>query len=58
VPSADEQKLYDLVSNYLQTSMLYALPACQRQLMMLIPRKLLVSWTYAISGILEVWSKA
>ena len=36
VPSADEQKLYDLVSDYLQRPTLYALPAGQRQLMTLI----------------------
>ena len=53
VPSPDEQKLYDLVSNYLQSPTLYALPAGQRQLMTLILRKLLASSTYAISGTLD-----
>ena len=53
VPSPDEQKLYDLVSDYLQQPTLYALPAGQRQLMTLILRKLLASSTYAISGTLE-----
>lgn len=53
VPSADEQRLYDLVSDYLQRPALYALPASQRQLMTLILRKLLASSTYAISGTLE-----
>jgi superfamily II DNA or RNA helicase len=53
VPSADEQKLYDLVSDYLQRPTLYALPASQRQLVTLILRKLLASSTYAISGTLE-----
>jgi superfamily II DNA or RNA helicase len=53
VPSADEQRLYDLVSDYLQSPTLYALPAGQRQLMTLILRKLLASSTYAISGTLE-----
>lgn len=53
VPTADEQRLYDLVSDYLQSPTLYALPASQRQLMTLILRKLLASSTYAISGTLE-----
>jgi len=53
VPSSDEQRLYDLVSDYLQQPTLYALPASQRQLMTLILRKLLASSTYAISGTLE-----
>lgn len=53
VPSEEEQRLYDLVSDYLQRPTLYALPASQRQLMTLILRKLLASSTYAISGTLE-----
>lgn len=53
VPSADEQRLYDLVSDYLQRPTLYALPSSQRQLMTLILRKLLASSTYAISGTLQ-----
>ncbi|MGH2375620.1 MAG: SNF2-related protein [bacterium] len=53
VPSEEEQRLYDLVSGYLQRPTLYALPASQRQLMTLILRKLLASSTYAISGTLE-----
>ncbi|WP_316213952.1 SNF2-related protein [Bradyrhizobium sp. SZCCHNR2032] len=57
VPSDDEQKLYDLVSNYLQKPTLYALPAGQRQLMTLILRKLLASSTYAISGTLDGLAK-
>src|SRR5205085_10741281 len=52
-PTDDEQRLYDLVSNYLQSDNLYALPPSQRQLMTLILRKLLASSTYAISGTLE-----
>jgi ERCC4-related helicase len=55
-PSADEQKLYDLVSDYLQRPNLFALPSGQRQLMTLILRKLLASSTYAISGTLEALS--
>ncbi len=53
VPSAEEQRLYDLVSEYLQQPTLYALPASQRSLMTLILRKLLASSTYAISDTLN-----
>ena len=49
-PSADEQALYELVSEYLARPKLYALPNSQRQLMTLILRKLLASSTYAIHG--------
>ena len=49
IPGADEQRLYNLVSEYLQRETLYALPASQRQLMTLILRKLLASSSYAIS---------
>ena len=49
-PSAEEQRLYDLVSGYLQRPSLFALPPSQRKLMTLILRKLLASSTYAISG--------
>lgn len=53
IPSEDEQRLYDLVSGYLQQEKLYALPASQRALVTLILRKLLASSTYAISGTLD-----
>ena len=53
VPTDEEQRLYDLVSEYLQRPNLYALPASQRQLMTLILRKLLASSTYAISDTLK-----
>jgi ERCC4-related helicase len=56
IPTENEQRLYDLVSEYLQRPNLYALPASQRQLMTLILRKLLASSTYAISGTLEALS--
>jgi superfamily II DNA or RNA helicase len=56
-PTENEQKLYNLVSDYLQTPNLYALPASQRQLMTLILRKLLASSTYAISATLEALAK-
>jgi ERCC4-related helicase len=52
-PSDDEQRLYDLVTEYLQADNLYALPASQRKLMTLILRRLLASSTFAISGTLE-----
>jgi ERCC4-related helicase len=53
VPSQDEQRLYDLVSEYLRRPVLYALPASQRQLVTLILRKLLASSTYAIASTLN-----
>jgi len=53
-PTAEEQKLYDQVSAYLQREKLNALPTGQRKLMTLVLRKLLASSTYAIAGTLEV----
>ncbi len=52
-PSDDEQRLYDLVTEYLQQPTLYALPNSQRQLMTLILRRLLASSTFAIAGTLR-----
>jgi superfamily II DNA or RNA helicase len=52
-PSADEQKLYDEVSEYLRRGELMALPKSQRQLITLVLRKLLASSTFAISGTLR-----
>jgi len=52
-PTEEEQRLYDLVSDYLQRPELFALPASQRKLMTLVLRKLLASSTSAISGTLE-----
>ncbi|CAN5129662.1 SNF2-related protein [soil metagenome] len=52
IPSDAEQDLYDLVTDYLQSERLYALPSGQRKLMTLILRRLLASSTYAISGTL------
>lgn len=54
LPTPPEQRLYDLVSEFLRRPKLYALPSNQRPLMTLILRKLLASSTYAISGTLEV----
>lgn len=56
-PTDDEQRLYELVSEYLQSPDLYALPASQRSLMTLILRRLLASSTYAISGTLAGLAK-
>jgi superfamily II DNA or RNA helicase/uncharacterized protein YeeX (DUF496 family) len=53
VPKQDEQRLYDLVSEYLQRDELFALPSSQRKLMTLILRKLLASSTFAIAGTLS-----
>ena len=52
-PTADEQKLYDQVSGYLQREKLNALPNSQRKLMTLVLRKLLASSTFAIGGTLQ-----
>jgi superfamily II DNA or RNA helicase len=52
-PTDEEQRLYDLVSDYLQRPSLYALPARQRHLMTLILRKLLASSSRAIAGTLQ-----
>ncbi len=51
-PTDNEQRLYELVSAYLQRPLLHALPNSQRQLMTMILRKLLASSTYAIYGTL------
>jgi hypothetical protein len=53
IPSDDEQRLYELVSEYLQTPVLHALPKSQRQLMTLILRKLLASSTFAVANTLD-----
>jgi superfamily II DNA or RNA helicase len=52
-PGEDEQRLYDLVSDYLQRDKLYALPNAQRQLITLVLRKLLASSSFAIAGALQ-----
>jgi superfamily II DNA or RNA helicase len=56
-PSEDEQRLYDLVSDYLRRPELQALPAGQRVLMVLVMRKLLASSTFAIAGALDSLSR-
>ena len=52
-PEESEDRLYNLVSDYLQRPNLQALPASQRSLMTLVMRKLLASSTFAIAGALE-----
>lgn len=52
-PTADEQKLYEQVTAYLQREKLNALPNSQRKLMTLVLRKLLASSTFAIGGTLQ-----
>jgi len=52
-PEESEDRLYDLVSEYLRRENLQALPAGQRSLMTLVLRKLLASSTFAIAGALE-----
>jgi superfamily II DNA or RNA helicase len=53
LPSAKEQALYDMVSDYLRRPQLQALPASQKTLMVLVMRKLLASSTFAIAGALD-----
>jgi adenine-specific DNA-methyltransferase len=48
-----EDRLYNLVSDYLRRDNLQALPASQRSLMTLVLRKLLASSTFAIAGALD-----
>jgi adenine-specific DNA-methyltransferase len=51
-PGEGEDKLYHLVSDYLQRENLQALPPGQRRLMTLVLRKLLASSSFAIAGAL------
>ncbi len=55
-PEESEDRLYNLVSDYLRRPNLQALPASQRTLMTLVLRKLLASSTFAIAGALETIS--
>lgn len=52
-PTPDEERLYNEVSDYLQTDKLYALPDGQRTLITMVLRKLLASSSFAIAGTLE-----
>jgi adenine-specific DNA-methyltransferase len=56
-PEESEDRLYHLVSEYLQRDNLQALPSGQRSLMTLVLRKLLASSTFAIAGALNTISK-
>lgn len=56
-PEESEDRLYHLVSDYLQRDNLQALPASQRSLMTLVMRKLLASSSFAIAGALDTLSK-
>lgn len=56
-PDESEDRLYDLVSEYLRRPNLQALPASQRSLMTLVMRKLLASSTFAIAGALASMSQ-
>lgn len=53
-PEESEDRLYELVSEYLRRPNLQALPASQRSLMTLVLRKLLASSSFAIAGALTV----
>ncbi len=55
-PEESEDRLYNLVSEYLRRDNLQALPASQRSLMTLVLLKLLASSTFAIAGALDVLS--
>jgi superfamily II DNA or RNA helicase len=55
-PTESEERLYNLVSDYLRRDNLQALPASQRTLMTLVMRKLLASSTFAIAGLLSSFS--
>ena len=56
-PEESEDRLYELVSAYLQRDNLQALPSGQRSLMTLVLRKLLASSTFAIAGALTSMSE-
>ena len=55
-PEEGEDRLYQLVSEYLRRENLQALPASQRALTTLVLRKLLASSTFAIAGALSSMS--
>ena len=56
-PEENEDRLYNLVSEYLQRDNLLALPTSQRSLMTLVIRKLLSSSSFAIAGTFETLIK-
>ena len=52
-PTSAEEELYNMISDYLQTDKLYALPEGQRTLITMVLRKLLASSSFAIAGTLN-----
>jgi len=56
-PEENEDRLYNLVSDYLRRDNLQALPSSQRSLMTLVLRKLLASSSFAIAGALDTLSR-
>ena len=52
-PTKAEEELYNLISEYLRTDKLYALPEGQRTLITMVLRKLLASSSFAIAGTLQ-----
>lgn len=52
-PTEAEEKLYNFISEYLQTDKLFALPEGQRTLITMVLRKLLASSSFAIAGTLN-----
>jgi hypothetical protein len=57
LPTEDEQRLYELVSDYLRRDRLMALPNAKRALITLVLRKLLASSTFAIAGALDTMAR-
>jgi hypothetical protein len=52
-PSAEEQALYDRVSEYLRREDTHAIPMARRALFVLVYRKILASSSFALAGTLE-----
>jgi ERCC4-related helicase len=53
IPTDEEHRLYEEVSNFLQRDLLISLPSSQRTLLTLVLRKLLSSSSFAIAGTLH-----
>lgn len=56
-PSEEEYQLYEEVSEYLRSELLFALPTSQRHLLTLIIRKILASSSFAIAATLNSLSR-
>jgi hypothetical protein len=52
-PTAEEQELYDRVSEYLRREDAYAIPQARRALLVLVYRKILASSTFALAATLD-----